>query len=173
MSTREAVPALVAWNDIPNVHLAVINAARNRVGIALRVFKALSTVVIVSVQWAWYCRSSGRDQVGNFIKLDPKSRTVTRSSLAEAIIEFVQAIGTDLEAPGPGERVTGGSALPQLLPKQGRHAAAIAGERGGRKRPMHNWHRLPPFLNHLRLRSPPVSNRAPLLSCRVKSLHAQ
>lgn len=101
MSTREAVPALVPWNDVPNVHLAVINAARNRVGIALRVFKALSAVVIVSEQWARYGRAGGRDHVGNFIELDPKSRTVTQSSLAEAIIELCKRSEPILKRPGP------------------------------------------------------------------------
>jgi hypothetical protein len=89
MSVREVVPALVLWNEIPNAHLAVINAARDRVGISLRVFKALSAVVIVSEHWARYRRGGGGgDAVGNFIKLDPKSRTVTQSSLADAIVEL-------------------------------------------------------------------------------------
>lgn len=89
-SSGEVVRPLALWNDLADAHLASMNRAQNRVGIAIRVFQALSAIVIVSEQARRYKHVMERDYRGEFIKLDPVTRAANESTLGAAVGELLR-----------------------------------------------------------------------------------
>jgi hypothetical protein len=88
ISVGEVVPALVLWNHMPNIHLAMMSCVGSHVGVAVRVFSTLSAIVGVSDDPARYPHLGERGYMGNFVKLDPISRGMNESTLGAAISDL-------------------------------------------------------------------------------------
>jgi hypothetical protein len=80
-----AIPPLELWNRLPDAHIALMSRAGSHVVVAIRVFNALSAIVGISEDSARYPHLAERNYTGNFIKLDPVSRSLAESTLAEAV----------------------------------------------------------------------------------------
>lgn len=85
MSGGEAIPPLHLWNYLPNEHLALMNRTQTHVVIGVRVFNTLSALVAISEEPGRYHHLAESGYAGNFVKLDPVSRTLAESSFAKAV----------------------------------------------------------------------------------------
>jgi HNH endonuclease len=85
ISAGEMIRALMLWNHLPNVHLALMQCFKGRVGVLVRVFNTLSAIIGVSEHADRYRHLTETSYGGNFLKLDLVSYTFTESTLADAI----------------------------------------------------------------------------------------
>lgn len=81
----DSMAPLDVWKKEPDVHLAFIQRSKGNIAVALRIFSAISSVIVVSNDGAAYPAFALGETLGRFLRIDPQTGTHRETSLLDEL----------------------------------------------------------------------------------------